>query len=250
MGRKKKGVLSHDQLVKDLEANKVANTPRVNCGDEEDAKETLSKVGRGKAKKVATETSQAVTVEKSSVKERAYDEDVFEDIAEIDDDMNELTRLMSCVDIADDPLEIEKQTNLAGVRIKIFESNLLGQVISAYHEFLIRLSPSIHPAIRQHLIELFKGMTSFPKKQPLEIHPSITPTLIEDKLQSLSEQAGTSFGLILGPPSFSCLKCATVLLPQIALATNVMVFGLDGPRIATKYRYRCTLQTYKKTLVT
>ena len=78
----------------------------------------------------------------------------------------------------------------------------------------------------------------FPEKQSLEIHTSITQEIIDDKLQLLSEQAGTSFGLVLAPPTFSCVKCDNVLLPQLSLATNVMVFDLDGPKIATKYRYR------------
>ena len=117
MGRKKKGVLSHDQLVRDLQVEKAVNTLslKVQGGADQDANEISSKVGLEKAEKVAIVT-QPVEVETSSAKDRAYDdEDVFEDIAEVDDDMNELTRLMSCVDIEDNAHEIEEQTSLAGV---------------------------------------------------------------------------------------------------------------------------------------
>ena len=54
----------------------------------------------------------------------------------------------------------------------------------------------------------------------------------------LSEKAGTSFHIVLAPPTCHCLKCGEQLTPQISLATNVMVFELGGPKIATKYRYR------------
>ena len=81
-------------------------------------------------------------------------------------------------------------------------------------------------------------MVTFPCEQSLESHPKITAEVIEDKLHALSEKAGLSFNLSLSPPTYHCLKCERLLLPQLALATNVMVFDLGGPRIATKYRYR------------
>ena len=81
-------------------------------------------------------------------------------------------------------------------------------------------------------------MVTFPDKQNLESHPDITLGNIEDRLQALSERAGISFNLTISPPTYHCLKCEHVLLPQLALATNVMVFDVGGPKIATKYRYR------------
>ena len=108
----------------------------------------------------------------------------------------------------------------------------------AYHQFLIRLPAAIHPAIKGRLIELFKKLVTLPSNQNLEEHPSITPDVIQAKLDTLSETAGTSFSLCLAPPTYQCLKCEQILVPQIGLATNVMVFDLGGAKIGTKYRYR------------
>ena len=100
------------------------------------------------------------------------------------------------------------------------------------------MPPSLHPSIKEHLVKSFKSLVTFPDSQSLEQHPAITLHTIEDKLQALSERAGISFNLSLSPPTYRCLKCEGVLLPQLRQSTNVMVFDMGGPRIATKYRYR------------
>ena len=127
--------------------------------------------------------------------------------------------------------------------------------ISAYNQFLISLSPSIHPAVKGHLTELFKSLVTLPAHLYPEKYPDITPEAIQAKLNILSEEAGVSFSLILVPPTSQCLKvinsrfidpiykifwlqCSQRLRPQMGRATNVMVFELGGPKIATKYRYR------------
>ena len=57
--------------------------------------------------------------EDSAELEEKWSDDVFEyegedQDTEADDDIEELSRLMSTVDIEDDPEELEKQINLAG----------------------------------------------------------------------------------------------------------------------------------------
>ena len=81
-------------------------------------------------------------------------------------------------------------------------------------------------------------MVTFPNCQKLEKFPTITQESIKSKLDILSNEAQVSFHLVLAPPTHHCLKCGQQLVPQIDLATNVMVFDLGGPTIATKYRYR------------
>ena len=133
------------------------------------------------------------------------DDEVFSETQ----DINELTRLMSVVDIVDDPEEFEKQLNMAG-KYKVYVKKIgvltLGSLITAYNQFIINLPPKLHPAIQGHLIERFKTLVSFTSHPFLERHPRITPETIEEKLTLLSEKAGVSFNLILAPPTSQCLK--------------------------------------------
>ena len=75
-------------------------------------------------KKVALPDSTVDKVEQEDKEEEHSDvedfgeEDVFGDIVELED-FEELTRLMSVVDIEDSPVEYEKQLNLAGNENKI-----------------------------------------------------------------------------------------------------------------------------------
>ena len=113
MGRKKRGILSHDQLVKDLQADKSETIPNLKVRTDVET-QSMPKDGKEK-KKEAKETIKAVNdVDNLSAEDEG---DVFGDIVETDDEISELTRLMSCVDIAadDDPLQIDNQINFAGV---------------------------------------------------------------------------------------------------------------------------------------
>ena len=269
MGRKKKGECSRDQLLKAIEEKEPGElseklpksktkktTKGVKANMPEKPGEISEKLTNSKAKKTAkgakANMPEKVDMEvplKNTSRNLSGDEDDWEDevfdesLDDLTDDMLELTRLMSVVEIGNDPDELEKQINLAGLGDKIYSLTIFNfqTFVLAFQQFLIRLPPSIHPAVKGHLTDIFKSLVTFPDYQSLENHPSITLDIIEDKLHSLSEIAGISFSLSLSPPTYHCLKCDLVLLPQLGLSTNVMVFDLGGPRIATKYRYRYLL---------
>ena len=229
MGRKKVGAFSRDQILKTI-------------GDDKDPKDLSKKVSTKIKSKRSTKRVEKIDVEdedtcgnlKMGESEEEEDmEEVFdENLDDFCDDMDELTRLMSVVEIANDPEELERQINLA-----------------AFHQFLICLPPCFHPAIKGHLTERFKSFVTFPTNQSLENHPAVTPEVVQEKLDSLSEKAGISFSLSLAPPTYHCLKCEQALHPQLGLETNVMVFDIGGPRIATKYRYRFLLHLVFPSLV-
>lgn len=137
MGRKKKGDFSRDEVMKVL--NKSIDTDN---GDST-ANSTKGKKAKPKAGNNAIRTAKSAKVKKNLTQEAgtlilktiqdsqlpqsyelkkksgAYeniDEDVFEDDigAEYEDDIAELTRLMSVCNVAKDSTELEEQLNLAG----------------------------------------------------------------------------------------------------------------------------------------
>ena len=109
MGRKKKGDLSREQLLKTIDDNTDAETS---------VRLPVSKpklTTRVKKVKVPAKVDEEVAkVNLPDQNEWDEDEDVFDDNAdEIANEVDELTRLMSCVGIDNDLDELDKQTNLA-----------------------------------------------------------------------------------------------------------------------------------------
>ena len=121
------------------------------------------------------------------------DSEVFVDKKEEENEneTDELTRLMSLVEIDEDTEDddVEKLLSLA-----------------AFQQFLVSLPPQIHPAVKGHLVEKFKGLVEFPAQPSLERFSCISTEMIKKKLNILSEKAGLSFSLILAPPTSHCLK--------------------------------------------
>ena len=114
MGRKKKGELSREQLLKTFDDKKDSEPARLPV-----PKPKLTT--RVKKAKVPAKVEEVTKANLSNENERDEDEDeeVFEDNAdEIAYEVDELTRLMSFVGIETDPDldELDKQTNLAGLR--------------------------------------------------------------------------------------------------------------------------------------
>ena len=112
MGRKKKCEFSRDNLLKNIENAKESD------------------------KLPAKESSKGPTLvtEDSAELEDKWSDEVFEDEdedqdKEADDDMEELSRLMSIVDIEDDPEELEKQINLAGTKSR-YTKDVASQYVS------------------------------------------------------------------------------------------------------------------------
>ena len=68
------------------------------------------------------------------------------------------------------------------------------------------MAPTLHPAVKGHLTELFKSLVTLPPQFAPDKHPAITHEAIQDRLSSISEKAGVSFSLIIAPPTFECLK--------------------------------------------
>ena len=113
MGRKKKCEFSRDNLLKNIENTKES--------DKLPAKES-------------SKGPTLVTTEDSAELEDKWSDEVFEDEdedqdKEADDDMEELSRLMSIVDIEDDPEELEKQINLAGTKSR-YTKDVASQYVS------------------------------------------------------------------------------------------------------------------------
>lgn len=184
MGRKKKGCFSRSEILGTISNGK----------QEPEACYPITKTTRQRRKQSETDPFPIV------------EEENHDDSLDILEDIDELSRLMSVVEIDDDPKEFEKQLNLAGNhRPFIFMENAFS-LIAAYHHFLICLPSTIHPAVKGHLIERFKALVEFPSHPSLESFPSITPASIQEKLNNLSEESGVSFGLILAPPTSHCLK--------------------------------------------
>jgi hypothetical protein len=114
MGRKKKCEFSRDNLFKNIENNKES--------DKLPAKES------SKSKGPAHVTEDSAELEDKWSDEVFEDEDEDQD-KEADDDMEELSRLMSIVDIEDDPEELEKQINLAGTKSR-YTKDVTSQYVS------------------------------------------------------------------------------------------------------------------------
>ena len=120
MGRKKKGDLSREQLLKTIDDNTDAETS---------VRLPVSKpklTTRVKKVKVPAKVEEEVAkVNLPDQNEWDEDEDVFDDNAdEIANEVDELTRLMSCVGIDNDLDELDKQTNLAGLRERFLPPQL------------------------------------------------------------------------------------------------------------------------------
>ena len=78
--------------------------------------------------------------------------------------------------------------------------------LAAYQQFLVSLPPLIHPAVKGHLVEKYKGLVEFPTEPSIERFSCISTEMITKKLNILSEEAGISFSLILAPPTSHCSK--------------------------------------------
>ena len=123
MGRKKKGDLSREQLLKTIDDNTDAE-PSVVVRLPVLKPKMTTRVKKAKVPAKVEEEVEKAKVEEQVAKanlpdlnEWDEDEDVFDDNTdEIANNVDELTRLMSCVGIDNDLDELDKQTNLAGLR--------------------------------------------------------------------------------------------------------------------------------------
>ena len=111
MGRKKKGAFSRENLLKDLDNHSAEN-----------AKESSSPPTK------VFSTLPSIVLEEKVINEVFDDEndeiDYEKEACEANEsEIDELNRLMSQVEIEDDPEELEKQINVAGV-----ESNNMSQM--------------------------------------------------------------------------------------------------------------------------
>ena len=110
MGRKKKGECSREAILGNMEKDKELN----------EVSKKGSKTARKKKVVLPDSTVDKVDKEDEEDKEEEHsdvedfgEEEVFGECVELED-FEELTRLMSVVDIEDSPVEYEKQLNLAG----------------------------------------------------------------------------------------------------------------------------------------
>ena len=122
MGRKKKGEFSRDNLLKNIE-----DDPKL----KEKSAKPKEKPAKLKENPAKLNTKEQTRVEKAQIPkivenefekdlieiEGDCEEDVFDDNLAAADDMDELTRLMSVVEISNDEKALEGQINLAGLGI-------------------------------------------------------------------------------------------------------------------------------------
>ena len=130
MGRRKKGDFSREAMLlkvndqKDVDA-KLEEQVTKNKSTENKAKKAESEKDIGKAKKTEAEkdigkakkTKVVKDIEKpQTVDKEEVHEEVFEDDAKVEyeDDLSELTRLMSLCEVEDNLEDFEEQLNLAG----------------------------------------------------------------------------------------------------------------------------------------
>ena len=120
MGRKKKGEFSREAILqKAIKAKEDEDSVVVK--DVACTTKKRSSASQAKAKKPDAPVRKLLAGIKASsdiIDETDDNEDVFDDDYNVkyEDDILELTRLMSVCDIADDPIEFQKQLNLAGIR--------------------------------------------------------------------------------------------------------------------------------------
>ena len=118
MGRRKKGDFSREAMLlkvndqKDVDA-KLEEQVTKNKSTENKAKKTESEKDIGKAKKtkVVKDIEKPQTVDKEEVHEEVFEDDAK---VEYEDDLSELTRLMSLCEVEDNLEDFEEQLNLAG----------------------------------------------------------------------------------------------------------------------------------------
>ena len=108
MGRKKKGEFSRDNLLKNIEDDlkPKENPTKLNTKEQ-------TRVEKAQIPKIVENEFEKDLIEI----EGDCEEDVFDDNLAAADDMDELTRLMSVVEISNDEKALEGQINLAGLGI-------------------------------------------------------------------------------------------------------------------------------------
>ena len=112
MGRKKKGQLSHEELLKSLESKTEESLPK----KDEVVELPTKKEPELKPQKTTRKAKPTKKIDNILTEE---DDEVFDkDLENVEDDIDELTRLMSVVDIVNDPDELEKQIDLAGLGLE------------------------------------------------------------------------------------------------------------------------------------
>ena len=120
MGRRKKAEFCREAILlkvndqKDFDAKlEVENKVTKNKSIKTKAKKTESEKDIGKAKKtkVVKDIEKPQTVDKEEVHEEVFEDDAK---LEYEDDLSELTRLMSLCEVEDNLEDFEEQLNLAG----------------------------------------------------------------------------------------------------------------------------------------
>ena len=121
MGRKKKGEFSRDAILqKASKANEDKDTQivvkDVSCTSKK--KGSASQAKQKKQDDPMTDKAEGEKEALDIIDEIYENEEVFEDVYNVkyEDDILELTRLMSICDVADNPEEFQKQLNLAGLK--------------------------------------------------------------------------------------------------------------------------------------
>ena len=108
-------------------------------------------------------------------------------------------------------------------------------------EFLMfkREADKLLPHQRDELVKLLRSELEVDKALPdLTLERRMTANEGTPLLDALSAKLGKSFSHILAPPNFSCLLCSKPLTKHNE-PSNVVLFTLSGPVVASKHIWRC-----------
>ena len=102
-----------------------------------------------------------------------------------------------------------------------------------------READKLLPHLREELVKLLRGELDVDKAlADLTLERRMTASEGTPLLDALGAKLCKSFSHILAPPTFSCLLCARPLKKNNE-PSNVVLFTLSGPVVASKHIWRC-----------